>query len=391
MQNYWRLSHKQNSPENGGDLMNRIASLAETQVATAPANELLPSSQPSVSRSSFEIAPATEIPEAALIQFYRQMYPERAAFLAEHWRWLYRIGEYDWAPAPLIALDGPTVVGHIGTIPVCLRAGEDVRPAIWDVDLAVLPEYQGRKVGTKLMQRLREQCSLHVAFGNEKSTGTVAKIGWQLSTETRSFQLLLRPEFHPKFRQTALAAVGRLGGLMTRLVWAARAAKVADLIISPVSAAELVRFSQPPSDGALHVMRSHEFWTWRVLDHPRAAEHCVLRYPVNATTEYALLARRSEQDGFRRLHLLSLVAEPFNADELARFFASVVRWCMDEEIHRVLFVTSRPAIARVAQTWFPITSSLRFLACATDQAGWQYLYEHPHHWECLDDDFDLAV
>ena len=264
-----------------------------------------------------------------------------------------------------------------------------MRPAVWDVDLAVLPEYQRRKVGSRLMEMMREQAALHVAFGNEKSNGTLTKTGWQLSSGTRSFQLLLRPERHPKFQQTALAPVGRLSGLMTRLVWAARASAKAELIVEPVSADNLAPFAHAPSDGALHVARSTEFLRWRVLRHPQAVEHFVLRCAVNPATEYTLLARWSEQHGFRRLHLLSLLAEPFEAEALARCFASVVRWCLDEEIHRVLFVTSRPAIAQVARLWFPITSSLRFLSYAKDQAGWDYLDAHPHHWECLDDDFDL--
>ncbi len=342
-----------------------------------------------ITRAHHEIAPVTQVSETALAQFYQRMYPERAAFLTAHWRWLYRIYEYDWAPLPLLALAGQTVIGHIGAIPVLLRAGEETRRAVWDVDLAVLPEYQRRKVGSRLMEMMREQVPLHVAFGNEKSTGTLTKTGWQLSSGTRSFQLLLRPERHPKFRQTALATVGRLSGLMTRLVWAARASAKTELAVEPVSATNLAHFAHAPSDGALHVARSTEFLRWRVVRHPQAAEHFVMRYAVNATTEYALLARWSEQQGFRRLHLLSLVAEPFEAEALARCFASVVRWCLEEEIDRVLFVTSRPAIARIARLWFPITTSLRFLSYARNAAGWNYLDSHPHHWECLDDDFDL--
>jgi GNAT superfamily N-acetyltransferase len=347
--------------------------------------------KPITERQSYEIVPATEVPESALTQFYHRVYSTHATFFADNWRWRYRIGEYDWAPLPLVALAGQTVVGHIGTIPVLLRAGQEVRRATWDVDFAVVPEYQRRHVGSRLMETMREQFPLHVAFGNEKSTGTVTKIGWRLSTETRSFQLLLRPEYHPKFQGTTLATVGRLGGLMTRLVWAARTSTKDELTVTAVSADDLVRFLYTQPDEALHVERSPEFLHWRVLRHPLAAEHCVLRFPVNATTEYALLARRSEQDGFHRLHLLSLVAEPFEADALARFFAAVVRWCLDQEIHRVLFVTSRPAIARIAQSWFPITNALRFLAYASDQAGWSYLHSRPHHWECLDNDFDLSA
>jgi GNAT superfamily N-acetyltransferase len=345
---------------------------------------------PDTTRSDFDLVPATEIPEAALAKFYERMYPERAAFLTQHWRWLYRLGHCEAARGPLVALDGPTVIGHIGSIPMELRAGADTRAAEWDVDLAVLPAYQGRKVATQLMQAHRAQGSLHVAFGNEKSTGTVTKIGWQLSHATRSFQLLLRPELHPKLQGTALSGIGRLGGWLTRCVWAARAPqvpRVIDLTTTPVSAAALTPFAQAPSDGALHVARTPEFLRWRVLAHPSAQEHCVLRCGHSG---YAALARLSEQQGFRRLHLLSLAAEPFDADTLARFFAGVVRWSLDQQIHRILFVTSRTAIAQVAQRWFPVTSALRFLSYASDAVGWRYL-SAPPHWECLDSDFDLTV
>ncbi|NOT63058.1 MAG: GNAT family N-acetyltransferase [Acidobacteria bacterium] len=382
MQSYWQHNDK-------------VRPAWEDTSASAPAANVIEIDArvvtPSVARASFDIASATEVPAAALTQFYERMYPARAAFLAAHWRWLYRIGAHDGATGPLVALDGETVIGHIGAIPMCLRAGEDTRPAVWDLDFAVLPEYQGRKVGTQLMRVQREQYPLHVAFGNEKSAGAVTKIGWQLSQETHSFQLLLRPECHPQFRHSKLAVVGQSCGWITRRLWAARANQGSDLIVSPATVTELARFAQPPSDPALHVARSTKFLHWRVLQHPQATEHCVLRFPVNAMTEYALLARRSEQDGFRRLHLLSLMAEPFDANALARCFASVVRWCLSEDIHRVLFVTSRPAIARVARTWFPLKRSLRFLAYAEDEAGWRYLTAHPHHWECLDSDFDLAV
>src|SRR5262245_11128350 len=116
-----------------------------------PLNTVLPAAE----RRSYEFAPLTEFPDAALAQFSQRMYPERAAFLTAHWLWLYRIGEYDWAPLPLLAVAGQTVIGHIGTIPVLLQAGQAVRRAVWDVDLAVLPEYQRRKVGSRLMQTLR--------------------------------------------------------------------------------------------------------------------------------------------------------------------------------------------------------------------------------------------
>ena len=90
MANYWQLSHKRNTTGSGNDLITRISPHTEAQVATGLSNDLPLGSKSSVSSSSFEIVPATEIPETALLEFYHQMFPERAAFLANHWRWLVR-------------------------------------------------------------------------------------------------------------------------------------------------------------------------------------------------------------------------------------------------------------------------------------------------------------
>ena len=68
---------------------------------------------------SAELAPgvavrtATEVPAAARAAFYERMFAARAAFLKAHWRWLYRVGEYDWAPPPLVAVTQGRVIGHL--------------------------------------------------------------------------------------------------------------------------------------------------------------------------------------------------------------------------------------------------------------------------------------
>ena len=339
----------------------------------------------------FCIRPITEVPEHRLAEFYERIYPQRAKFLKANWRWLYRVDEFDRWPVPLVAMVADHVIAHLGTTPVMLCRGEDVRWATWNADFAVVPEYRRQKAGTKLMQAMMMQWPLQIAFGNEKSVAAMLKIGWKVQTHTWSFQLLARPEYHPKIRQSPLALLGQMGGMVTRAVWAMRTQAARAISASQVSAGNLARFSRPIPDDALAATRSPEFLSWRVLAHPTMSEHYILNCSVDATAEYMLLARVSEQDGFRRLHLLSLIADPLDEELLSRCFASVVQWSLKTGIHRILFVTSNPVIAKVARSWFPISGSLSFLYYANDDSGWDYLSSSAHRWECLDSDFDLSV
>ena len=62
------------------------------------------------------------------------------------------------APISLVALSGLSVVGHIMFSPVTIaKAAEDFR-GIGLAPLAVLPEFQNRGIGSKLIQAGLEQC-----------------------------------------------------------------------------------------------------------------------------------------------------------------------------------------------------------------------------------------
>lgn len=344
--------------------------------------------------SSFTILPVTEVPEEDLLAFYQATYPARTELFRDHWRWLYRVGEQPDEPVPLVAWADGRVVGHIGTMPTTLVYGNDVRRATWDMDYAVAPEYQRQKLGTRLIQGMMDQAALHVAFGNEKSVATLVRIGWRVLSHTRSFQLLLRPEYHPKLRQTAKGALTplvQLGGVATRTIWRARALTAPTMTCVLATAESLAAFPARQFEASLQVLRTPEFWAWRVLQHPGAAEHFILHCQTSAATTYQFLVRLSTLNGFRRLHILSLWAPSLDAEQLSRCFAGIVQWSLKEGIHRILFVTSHPLLESVARRWLPITSTLNFLCYAHNQEGWDYLTSTAHHWECADSDLDLSV
>jgi len=337
-------------------------------------------------RIKFDIVPAAEVPASALEAFYEKMFPERAEFLKRHWRWLYRVGEYDWAPSPAVAVAAGSIIGHAGIIPVVLRHGAEERRAMWLVDLAIRPDLQRQGVGMAMTQALMAQCPIHLGFCNERSLGTLLKCGWEVRFDTLSLQLLLRPELHPKLQGRTW---GKMAGVATRAVWQTRTLLQKEISVAPVTPEAITEFAQHNFGNALHVVRSEAFLNWRIAAHPQSDQHVILRQNTGQASECKAIARISEENGFRKLHLLSLAA-PMDKNALSGFFAGVVRWAAREDFHRVLMVTSDPEVAAVAKWWLPISTPLRFIYFSNDASVRELLGSSQQYWECIDNDFDLT-
>jgi len=337
-----------------------------------------------------QIWDATEVSQPMLEEFYDRMFPSRAAFLKQHWRWLYRVGLHEWARSPLAVISGDRVIGYAGMIPVTLHCKSAKLPAVWLVDLAILPEHQRQGIGISLIQSSMARCSLHLGFCNERSLGALQKCGWRSRLHTYSFQLLLRPELHPRVQETPFTSVSKIAGLATRIVWRARTTLQHELVVDPIAPDDLVDFSQQYACSSLHVLRSNEFLQWRIADHPHAAEHLILRFYHRRGEGCLTLARLAEVNGYRRLHLLVLSGDLNKQSELSEFFASIVRWAVERDVHRILMVSSDHNVMSVARWWFPISTRLRFIYHTSDLSIDKLLSTEDHMWECIDNDFDLT-
>jgi len=352
-----------------------------------PANPLpaVPTPQ-AAERIKYEILPATDVSASHLGAFYERMFPERAEFLKRHWRWLYRVGEYAWAPSPAVAVFAGKIIGHAGIIPVVLRHGEEERRAMWLVDLAIRPDLQRHGVGMAMTRSLMAQCPIHLGFCNERSLGTLLKCGWEVRFDTLSLQLLLRPEHHPKLQNSHW---GKMAGLATRAVWQTRTLLQKEISVEPITPEAIAEFARQDVGGPMHVIRSKAFLNWRIASHPQSDQHVFLRQQNGESGGCNAIARISGEDGFRKLHLLSLAA-PADKSLLSAFFAGVVRWAAREDFHRVLMVTSDREVAAVAKWWLPISTPLRFIYYSNDASTRELLGSAEQHWECIDNDFDLT-
>lgn len=100
------------------------------------------------------------------------------------------------ARAPLVWLyrDAGIVVGHMGSIPVRLKLGDEERDTGWLVDTMVLPAYRNRAVGSRLMVEAHEQQPFSLSLGQTAEMREIQfRLGWQQVAPLQTAQLLVRP------------------------------------------------------------------------------------------------------------------------------------------------------------------------------------------------------
>jgi len=271
-----------------------------------------------------DIRKAASVQDGALRRFYAAAFPERAEFLAEHWEWLYRVGRFPGIE-PLVLVSGERVVGHAGVIPTTLSLDGKLETAIWFVDFSIVPEFQGQGHGKTLTEAWMALCPRHVTFCNDLSMRVFLKLGWteRADASVRSLPLELAEPLRRRAGPLAAAAGPALG-------FAARAMVKAFTLGAPALATKPLprdagglseRLDDPST--ATRVVRDADWVRWRLIEHPRAAEH-VLAEAGGVSAVFRLFTSR----GRRRAHLLLVGPGPTLAR--AGMLKAFARWGLEQ-------------------------------------------------------------
>ncbi len=301
-----------------------------------------------------EIRKASAAREGELRKFYEAAFPERAAFLAEHWEWLYRVGRFPGIE-PLILVEGERVVGHAGAIPVMVSRLGAVAPAIWFVDFKILPEYQGKGLGKTLTAAWMQMCPDRITFCNERSMAVFRALGWseRSDAKVRSSPFELSGPLRARYGIAGAVAGTVLGGPV-RLALKARTYGAPELKVEPIlnSAGGLAERLDDPS-APTRLVRDSDWMRWRLLENPRMDEHRLASSGgVNAV--FRLLTSL----GRKRAHLLHVGPGP--APARAGLVKAFTRWALEQGVDDAWLATSDAALLAAAAPVLTRSHPLRF-------------------------------
>ena len=343
-----------------------------------------------------DILGSTEVSERALGDFFERMYPDRAEFLTQHWRWLYRIDEFPDLAPPLVALLDDQVIGHVAQIPVIIRRGDRHMLAAWGVDGGVLNPYRGSGIGWKLMDLWSRRYSVGMGFCTEALFRILIKQGWSPRRTTWYMHLPLKPHHHPKFRRKIPFLPPRLAGtvwnLAERLMITLRTQDWRPLRRIPLTEERLENWSVLHHPSAwktpLHVARTVDFLRWRLLRCPFREQYHVLEME---DAPLAAVVRIFQIDDLRLARIISLSGQASSRGEVGRFLGSLACWAMKQDVDMLSMVQGDPRVVRWAQHWFPVRNRLRFASICNDRQGEEMIRGEDHIWELMDYDLDFLI
>ena len=136
--------------------------------------------------------------EPGILAFQTEAFPERRAdWVAPRFRWMFvdsarRLGV---EPRMWLYRDAGRIVGQMGSIPVRVKVGDDVRQSGWLVETMVLEAYRSQAVGSRLIVQAHEEQPFSLSLGQTAEAREILfHLGWKQIAPLQIAQLLVRPE-----------------------------------------------------------------------------------------------------------------------------------------------------------------------------------------------------
>jgi GNAT superfamily N-acetyltransferase len=316
------------------------------------------------------IIEAAEANRAGLSAFLDEAYgPAKREFLLTHGDW--------WHRGPggrFVALCDGEVAGYRGIIPtVCLFDGREL-PAVWGMDLYVLPRFRGLGLQRLLDQRLLEASNLRMSFPGELGAKIYAKQGYSIREDPQGLHVSLA---------SAPLTNGAAGprGLVRHAVSRARAVGLREATRRAVARGRAISFraqtlryrpghteiiDSPDPDELERLffryvnrdlattLRSAEFLRWRYLEAPYRSELAFYITDTHGRATHCAIVRYIST-GIPRARILDVFGDLEDEEGLSDLIRTVFRDAMERGLHYVSVLGSSQGFLRSLQregfTW----------------------------------------
>jgi len=315
------------------------------------------------SETSIRIIEAAQADASELLAFFDEAFgPVKAHFLMDHGDW--------WHRGPgnrFVAICDGAIAGYRGIIPtVCLFGAKEL-PAVWGVDLFVLPRFRGLGLQRLLDQCLLEASNLIMSFPGDLGAKIYAKQGYSLREDLQGLSISLAPEPLAKtspglgglvkhvvargralgFRGVARQAVRRGRGISFRAQTVHYRPRRTESIDSPDPEVLENLFRRHVTSDLATTLRSAEYLRWRYLAAPYRSELAFYLSDSHGQATHCAIVRfpRSAPEA-RILDVFGDLADEEGLTDLVR---TILRDATNREVDHVFVQASLPALARSLQ------------------------------------------
>ena len=263
-----------------------------------------------------------------LSEFYKKVFKGRYKTLTNHWKWWYRSNYLGYEP--IILISNNKVVGQAGLIPTKIQIEKKILPAIWFIDFAVLPEYQGLGLGKILTKEWMNICPNQITFCNDRSLSIFKKFGWSANNYTKRLARPINPiKWIPFFNRFKLNIFGSVYKNLLK--------KKFDEInqINPYHIKKNYKIlfdsfkkKQNQNTTFPEIYRDEDWLNWRLMDCPFNRNIYFFEYKENFAIVHIVTTAN-----VKRLHIL--YSYYLNDSDEESLFCSIFKWALYNSIDLV--------------------------------------------------------
>ena len=263
-----------------------------------------------------------------LSEFYKKVFKSRYKTLTNHWKWWYRSNYLGYEP--IILISNNKVVGQAGLIPTKIQIEKEILPAIWFIDFAVLPEYQGLGLGKILTKEWMNICPNQITFCNDHSLSIFKKFGWSANNYTKRLARPINPikwvPFFNRFKLNIFSSVYK--NLLKK-----KFDEINQINPYPIKKNYKILFDsfkkkQNQNTTFPEIYRDEDWLNWRLMDCPFNRNIYFFEYKENFAIVHIVTTAN-----VKRLHIL--YSYYLNDSDEESLFCSIFKWALYNSIDLV--------------------------------------------------------
>jgi len=333
--------------------------------------------------SDYTVKTISQVNKDKLLSFYKIVFKDRYKILFENRKWFYRLNNTKCEPIVLTTAD--KIIGQLGTIPIKVKLDNKIKSACWYVDYVILPEFQGKGIGSKLVKEGTKKTDIQIAFCNEQALKVYKRLNWNINTSTKRLARPINPiKWIPFFYNSNLKVLKNLYNFSINK-------KLKNLnLIKPYkfkdhSKSVLDNFLKRKVDDtiSLKFFRDEEWFHWRFMEFPYSENLLVFEFNGNYVIGHTIKLKN-----IYRLHIIFHYF--LDTSEEEKIYYLIFKWANENNFDLIWSCSVNQNLINKLEEIFPkrFIKTIKIASFSSDEKTFKLLNKNYENIQASDSDLD---
>jgi len=333
--------------------------------------------------SDYTVKTISQVNQDQLLSFYKIVFKDRYRILFENLEWFYRLKNTKCEPIVLTIAN--KIIGQLGTIPIKVKLNNKIKSASWYVDYVILPEFQGKGIGSELVKEGTKKTEIQIAFCNEQALKVYKRLNWNINTSTKRLARPINPiKWIPFFNNSNLKILKNLYNFSINK-------KIKNLnLIKPYtfnknSKRVLDNFlkRKVTDSTSLKFFRDEEWFHWRFMEFPFNENLLVFEYNGNYVIGHTIKSKN-----INRFHIIFHYY--LDTSEEEKIYYLIFKWAKENNFDLIWSCSANQNLINKLEEIFPkrFIKTVTIASYSSDEKIFKLLNKNFENIQASDSDMD---